>query len=188
MALVNLFSVKNGKATITDHCYTNSYFNKIIKLYGELDAVKIFTVFQYMSDLNPDTNPYANVSEIEKLEVVIRACASDLPITIDWNDELLEEGIEITRKLFETGAYRAYLAIKTLRDKLTDAIQSAQVSVYKEDGNIGELNKALSMYETINESTRKAFSEFEAENGAIQRKGGRKAVTRTIGGKATELE
>ena len=51
-----------------------------------------------------------------------------------------------------------------------------------------KVKKALEVYETINESTRKAFSEFEAENGTIQRKGGRKAVTRTIGGKAIELE
>lgn len=188
MAATNLFSVTNGKATITDHCYTNQYYNNIIKTYGEDSAVKIFTVFQYMADLNPDTNPYANLSEIEKLEVVVRACAPDLPLEIDWDDELLQEGIEITRKLFETGSYRAYLAHKTLRDKLTDAIQTAQVSLYKEDGNAGELNKALSMYEVISESTRKAFSEFEAENGSVQRKGGRKAVTRTIGGKAIELE
>lgn len=188
MAFIKLFDVKNGKATITDHCYTNVYYNNIIKTYGESDAVKIFTVFQYMADLNPETNPYANLSEIEKLEVIIRACAPDLPLTVDWDDELIEEGIEITRKLFETATYRAVLAIKTLRDRLTEAIQEAQVSVYKEDGNVGELNKALAMYESVNESARKAYSEFEAENGSIQRKGGRKAITRTIGGKATELE
>lgn len=188
MAFIKLFDVKNGRATITDHCYTNVYLNDIIKTYGESDAVKIFTVFQYMADLNPETNPYANLSEIEKQEVVIRATCPDLPLSVDWDDETIQEGIELTRKLFETGAYRAYLAIKTLRDKLTDAIQDAQVSVYKEDGNVGELNKALTMYETINESTRKAFSEFEAENGSVQRKGGRKAITRTIGGKANELE
>jgi len=188
MAFIKLFDIKNGRATITEHCYTNAYYSEIIKTYGEFNAVKIFTVFQYMADLNPETNPYANLSEIEKQEVIIRSTCPDLPLSIDWDDEVIQEGIELTRKLFETGAYRAYLAIKGLRDKLTEAIQEAQVSVYKEDGNVGELNKALQMYETINESTKKAFSEFEAENGTVQRKGGRKAVTRTIGGKAVELE
>ena len=42
--------------------------------------------------------------------------------------------------------------------------------------------------QVINESTRKAFSEFEAENGSVQRKGGRKAITRNIGGKSIELD
>lgn len=188
MPFIKLFDVKNGKATITDHCYTNIYYNNIIKKYGEDTAVKIFTVFQYMSDLNPETNPYANVSEIEKLEVVIRSCASDLPLDIDWDDELLVEGMELTRKLFETGAYRAYLAIKGMRDKLTEEMNLVNISMYKEDGNVGEVKKALEVYETINESTKKAFSEFEAENGTVQRKGGRKAVTRTIGGKAIDLD
>lgn len=188
MAAVNLFSVKNGKATITDHCYTNTYYSNIIKIYGESDAVKIFTVFQYMADLNPETNPYANVSEIEKLEVIIRACAHDLPLTVDWDDELLQEGIELTRKLFETPTYRAYLSIKGMRDKLTEEMNIVDISMYKEDGNVGEVKKALEVYEIINESARKAYSEFESENGSVQRKGGRKAVTRTIGGKAVELE
>ena len=188
MATIQLFQIKNGRATITDHCRTNAYYNQIIKKYGESDAVKIFTVFQYASDLNPETNPYANVSETEKLEIIIRACAADLPLFIDWDDELLQEGLQLSQKLFETGAYRAYLAIKSLRDKLTDSIHQAQVTLTKDEGNVGELNKALLMYETINESTRKAFSEFEAENGTVQRKGGRKAITRTIGGRASELE
>lgn len=188
MPFTKLFDIKNGKATITDHCYTIGYYNDIIKKYGEDIAVKIFTVFQYMSDLNPETNPFANISEIEKLEVVVRSCAPDLPLHIDWDDEIIQEGMELTRKMFETGTYRAYLAIKGMRDKLTQEMELVSISMYKEDGNVGEVKKALEVYETINESTRKAFSEFEAENGSVQRKGGRKAITRTIGGKAVELD
>ncbi len=188
MPVKKLFDVKNGIATITDHCYTNVYLNDIIKKHGKDIAVKIFTVFQYVADLNPETNPYSDISEVEKLEVVIRACAPDLPLEVDWDDEVMQEGIELTRKMFETGTYRAYLALKTVRDKLTEEMNLVNISMYKDDGNVGEVKKALEVYETINEATRKAFSEFEAENGTVQRKGGRKAVTRTIGGKAVELE
>lgn len=188
MAFKSLFQVSNGQATITDHCYTNAYYNQIIKKYGESDAVKIFTVFQYMADLNPEENPYASLSEIDKLEVIIGACASDLPLTVDWLDEELTEGIEVTRKLYETMSYRKYLSVKTLSDKLIDTVHNANVSVSKDDGNIAELNKALNMLESTSEAARKAYSEFEAENGTVQRKGGRKAITRTIGGKANELE
>jgi hypothetical protein len=188
MALVKLFDIKNGKAHITEHCYSITYLKDIITLYGESTAIKIFTVFQYMADLNPDTNPYANISEDEKLETIVRTTCPDLPLDIDWEDDLLQEGIELTRKQFETGTYRAYLAIKSLRDRLTKTIETAETSVSRDDGNMGELSKALTMFETMNESCRKAFSEFEAENGAVQRKGGRKAITRTIGGKSIELE
>lgn len=188
MAFIKLFDVKNGVATITDHCYTNVYLNEIIKKFGEDISVKIFTVLHYMSDLNPETNPYANISEIEKLEVIVRACAQDLPLEVDWDDEIIQESLELVRKMYETGSYRAYLSLKTLRDKLQNEIGMVSVSLYKEDGNSAELNRALSVLESLNEATRKAYSEFEAENGTVQRKGGRKAVTRTIGGKAIELE
>lgn len=185
---VKLFDIINGKARMTEHCYTIKDFKKIIDTYGESVATDIFTVFHYMTDLNPDTNPFANVAEYEKLETIIRAVCPDLPIEIDWNDDIFEEGIELTRTMYATGTYRAYLAIKTLRDRLTKTIETAQTSVSRDDGNMGELQKALAMFETMNESARKAFSEFEAENGLVQRKGGRKAVTRTIGGKAIELD
>lgn len=188
MASVKLFDIRNGKAHITEHCYTITYLKEIIEKYGETVACKIFTVFQYMADLNPETNPYANIAEDEKLETVVRSVCPDLSVDIDWEDEILQEGIELTRKQFETGTYRAYLAIKTLRDRLTKTIETAQTSVSRDDGNMGELTKALSIFEVMNESARKAFSEFEAENGTVQRKGGRKAITRTIGGKAIELE
>jgi hypothetical protein len=188
MAQNKLFDIKDGKATITNHCYTISYLKDIIDTYGEKIAVKIFTVFQYMSDLNPETNPLANIAEDEKLETVVRACASDLPLTIDWNDDIFVEGIELTRKLFETPTYRAYLSVKTLRDNMIKTLGNAHTSVSKDDGNTAELTRGLSMLETLNEAAKKAYSEFEAENGSVQRKGGRKAVTRTIGGKAIELE
>lgn len=188
MAFVNLFDVKDGKASITDHCYTNAHYKNIIDTYGEKDAVKIFTVLQYMADLNPNTNPYANLSEEEKLETIIRNCAFNLPLTVDWISEELTEAIEVTRKLFETGSYRAYLSIKTLRDRLTKTIETAQTSVSRDDGNMGELQKAMAMFEAMNESAKKAYSMFEEEAGSVQRKGGRKAVTRTPGGKAVELE
>lgn len=186
--VVKLFDIKNGEARLTEHCYSIEYYKTIIDTFGESIAVKIFTVFQYMADLNPDTNPFANVSEVEKLEVIVRAVCPDLPLEIDWNDTLLEEGIELTRKCYETGSYRGYLAQKTLRDKVIYTIQNTSVSASKDDGNTSELDRLLKVLDTVSESTKKAFSEFESENGSIQRKGGRKAVTRTIGGKAVELE
>lgn len=183
-----LFDITNGKARITEYCHTIEDFKTIINTFGETIACKIFTVYHFMADLNPDTNPFANLSEVDKLETIIRATCPNLPIEIDWNDEIFEEGIELTRTMYATGSYRSYLAQKTLRDKVIYTVENASVSVSKDDGNTSELDRLLKVLDVVTESTRKAFSEFEAENGTVQRKGGRKAITRTIGGKATELE
>lgn len=183
-----LFDIIEGRARATEHCYTIEDFKTIIDTFGEDTASKIFTVFHYMADLNPDTNPFANASEVGKLELIISKTCPNLPIEIDWNDEIFEEGIELTRTLYATGSYRSYLAQKTLRDKVIYTVENAPVSASKDDGNTSELDRLLKVLDTVSESTRKAFSEFEAENGSVQRKGGRKAITRTIGGKAIELE
>jgi len=183
-----LFDIVNGKAKLTEHCYTIEDFKTVIDTFGEDIATKIFTVYHYMADLNPDTNPFSNVSEVDKLETIVRATCPKLPIEIDWNDDIFQEGIELTRTCYATGSYRGYLALKTLRDKLIYTVQNTPVSASKDDGNTSELDRLLKVLENVTESTRKAFIEFEAEQGVVQRKGGRRAVTRTIGGKAIELE
>ena len=183
-----LYDIVEGRAKITNHCYSIELLKNIIDTFGESSASKIFTVFHFMADLNPDTNPFANLSEVDKLETIIRYVCPDLSLDIDWNDDIFEEGIELTRASYATGSYRSYLAQKTLIDKVIYTVQNASVSASKDDGNTSELDRLLKVLETVTESTRKAFSEFEAENGSVQRKGGRKAVTRTIGGKAIELE
>jgi len=184
----NLYEMKNGRATITKHCYTIARLKEVIDTYGEVIAAKVFTVYEYMSDLNPDTNPFANIDEGEKLEFIIRHVCPDLPLDIDWLDDLYTDGIELTRKCFETPSYREYLAKKALQDKLNKTIHDTYVSVSRDDGNITEIDRAIKMSSVVGEAVKKAYSEFEAENGSVQRKGGRRAVTRTIGGKANELE
>lgn len=186
--VAKLYDIVGGEAKITNHCYSIEILKTIIDTFGEGNAAKIFTVFTYMADLNPETNAFANISEVGKLETIVRYVCPNLPVEIDWNDDIFEEGIELTRTCFATGSYRSYLAQKTLRDKVIYTVENASVSASKDDGNTSELDRLLKVLDTVSESTRKAFSEFEAENGSVQRKGGRKAITRTIGGKAIELE
>jgi hypothetical protein len=185
--VAKLWDLVDGKVKISSHCHTIEDFKTIIDTFGEATATKIFTVYQYMADLNPDTNPFANISEVGKLEFIVSKTCPKLPVEIDWNDDIFQEGIETTRTCYSTGSYRGYLAQKTLRDKVIYAVQNAPVSASKDDGNTSELDRLLKVLDSVTESTRKAFSEFEAEQGLVQRKGGRRAVTRTIGGKATEL-
>lgn len=185
---INLFDIKNGVARITNHCHTIWYLKDIIDMYGEANAVKIFIIFQYMADMNPDSNPFANVNEVEKIEVIIRAVCPELSISIDWDDELILECIELTRKLFETPTYRTYLASKRLIDKFTVQLDSVSISLYKDDGNVGEIKKGYEMYEVVKEGAKRAFKEFEQENGKVIGRGGRTVNSRNIGGKSKELE
>lgn len=184
---INLFDVKNGVARITDHCHTIWYLKNIIDKYGEDIATNIFIVFQYMTDINPDTNPFANTNEIEKLELIIRSVAPELDISIDWDDPEITECIELCRKLFETPTYRIYLASKRLQDKFEIELSNVYVSMKKDDANVVEITKGYQMFEIIKDGAKKAFKEFEEENDIVKSRGGNKIDKRNPGGKEQEL-
>jgi len=185
----NLFNFVNNRATISDHVRNIWYYNNIIEKYGEEDACKIFTVFQYMADLRP-TNVYHNIAEQEKLETILRTVCPELSISIDWDDIEMTEAIELTRKLFETPKYRNYLASKTLADKINYQIHTTYVDVSKESGNSGEIKKAYDLFTMVTEQTKKIYQEFlDEQPGMVKVKGrGQQIVNRNAGGKSKELD
>ncbi len=185
-----LFKFKDGEAHITEHARSIWLYNDFITKLGEKIAVKLFKVFHYMADFSLE-NPFREVNESEKLEVVVRGVCPDIKLTdVDWNDYTVLDAIEYTRKCYETKSYRKYLASKTLVDKLTNKIQEAHVSLSKESGNSGEIKKAYELLTILNEQTKKLYEEYLDEIGTIQVKGqGKRAAnSRKSGGKSKELE
>lgn len=185
----SLYNFINGKATISDHSRNIWYLSNLIDKYGDDDALKLFTVFQYVVDLRP-TNPFANVAEHEKLETVIRSVCPELSISIDWDDIEITECVELTRKLFETSSYRNYLASKILADKINYKIEHTYVDLTKEGGNSGEIKKGYDLFTSVTEQTKKIYQEFlDEQPGTVQIKGrGKQLINRNPGGKSKELE
>lgn len=185
-----LFKFKDGEAYITDHARSIWLYNDFITRLGEKTAVKLFKVFHYMADMSLD-NPFREVSEMEKLETIVRGVCPELSLEdIDWNDYTILDAVEYTRKCYETASYRKYLASKTVSDKITDKLNTTYVDVSKESGNSGEIKKALDLFTMLNENTKKLYQEYLDEIGTIQVKGQgkRSANSRKSGGKSKELE
>ena len=185
----SLYNFVKGKATISEFARNIWYLSNLMDKYGEEDALKLFTVFQYAVDLRP-TNAYANVAEHEKLETIIRSVCPELSISIDWDDIEITECIELTRKLFQTAGYRNYLASKTLADKINYKIEHTYVDLTKEGGNSGEIKKAYDLFTSVTEQTKKIYQEFlDEQPGTMQVKGrGTQLINRNVGGKSKELE
>lgn len=186
----SLFKFVNGKATITEIARSIWYYSNLIDKYSEEEAVKLFTVFQYMADMNPATNAFVNIGESEKLETIIRSVCPELDISIDWDDIEITEAIELTRKMFETASYRKYLASKTMLDKITYELQYTHIDLSKEAGNSGEIKKAYELFSMVKEETKKLYEEFlEEQKGMVHVKGrGQQVQNRNPGGKSKELE
>lgn len=176
-----LFNINNGILTLTEHCHTIWYLQSIIDKYGEDNAKKIFLVLHYLNDLNPTTNAFANISEVGRLEAIISAVCPELPLLVDWNDEEIVLAISLIKELYETPTYRVYKTFKTLIDKLNYELQTVNISLYKDDGNIAQVDKALSTYNNMRDGAKKAFEEFEKENNVEKVWGGAKRLNRPNG-------
>lgn len=188
MSLNPLFNFKDGKVSITDHTRTIWYYNNIIEKYGEHIALKLFIVLHYVADLSPD-NPFHDISENEKLETIISGICPEIVLEIDWNDYEIIDAIEYTRKLYETKAYRKYLASKSLWDKLSKKVYTTYVDLTKADGNSGEIQKAFKLFSEIGEQMKKDYEEFVEELGVRKMRGGiTDKRVRDTDGKEKELE
>lgn len=165
-----LFEMTDGNAKITDHVRNIWFYKDIIEKYGEATALKIFKVYHFMADMSLD-NPFANENEITKLETILRGVCPELVLQVDWNDPLIEEGIEFTRKLYETPSYRKYLTSKIVFDRMVFKLQYFSPDFSKEAGNSGEVEKAYKVLSNLDEITKKFYNEYLEEQGTIKVRG-----------------
>lgn len=179
--VVKLFNIDGDIATPTDLCYHIPYLKDIIDEYGD-NAVRIFRFYHYMWDLNPNTNPYTNLSEEEKIEVVTRNICPD----IDIDAPLIQEGLELVGKLYETELYRVYKGFKKTIDKIATEISFVKVSLYKEDGNSGEIDRAVKLYDNLKTRLKEAYQELMDEMNVTTARGGGKRSYDV--GKSEELD
>jgi len=172
---VNIFDIdNNGKAKITKATKDIWYLQEIIDKYGEQNSLKLFQIFDKCYDLNPNTNPFANLSSNNKYETILRSTYPELELVVDMEDELIEQALDLVEELYATPKYRAHKAITELHEKILTQIRFTPVSLDKMDGNMAEVNKALSALEDLNKKTNDSYKELEEEMNVEQIRGGGK--------------
>ncbi len=122
---VNLFDIDNkGAAKITKPIKEIWYLKAILDKYGEEKALKLFQIFDKCYNLNPNENPFANLTEDTKFETVLRSTYPELEYEIDMEDDLIQQALDLVGELYETNKYRAYKAIKIAYEKIIKQLQA----------------------------------------------------------------
>jgi hypothetical protein len=155
--LVRLFDIQNGKVVATEHCYSIKSLKDIMDEYPE-EHLKIYTYLFYMTCPNPDLNPFFNVPEHEKEEII---CA-EVDVDFSLEDDLVIKALATCRKLYETPTYRAYMGIKTMLDRLARYMESTPIE-HGRDGNITALVNAAAKFQQIRESFKGAYKDLAEE-------------------------
>lgn len=163
--IVRLFDVQNNKVVPSEHCYTMSTLKGVMDEYGE-DAGKVYAYIFYMTCPDPDLNPFFNVLDSEKEELILREVDADF----STDDDMIANAIEFCRKLYETPTFRAYKGIASMLDRLARYMETTEIE-HGRDGNINALVNAAAKFEQIRGSFKGAYSDLKEEQKSSVRGG-----------------
>ena len=68
--IVKLFDIQNSKVVLTEHCYTLPFLRKIMDEYPD-NYMQVYQYIFYLSCPDPDLNPFFNLPEHEKEDIII---------------------------------------------------------------------------------------------------------------------
>jgi hypothetical protein len=155
--LIRLFDIQNSAVVPTEHCYTLKFLKEIMEQYPDTH-IKVYQYLFYMTCPNPDLNPFFNLQEHEKEELIIQ----EVQLEESTEDLAIRYGLEMCEKLYQTPTYRAYRGIKSMLDRLARYMETTQIQ-HGRDGNINSLVNAAAKFEQIRNSYKGAFSDMKQE-------------------------
>ncbi|HEY4062351.1 MAG TPA: hypothetical protein VGM30_10645 [Puia sp.] len=163
--MVRLFDILNGQVIPSEHCYTLKSLKDIMENHQE-DYLTIYLYLFYMTCPNPDLNPFFDVPENDKEELITQ----EIGASFSLDDEYILNGKNLCEKLYQTPTYRAYVGIKSMLDKLARYMENTPIE-HGRDGNLTGLINAAAKFEQIRQSYKGAFKELEEEQKSTVRGG-----------------
>ena len=163
--MVKLFDLQNNVIVPTEHCHNLAFLKRIMDEYPE-DYMKIYSYLFYMTCPNPDLNPFFDVREHEKEELIM----AQLNAEFSTEDEDIIIALVLCKKLYETPTYRAYMGIKSMLDRLATYMEHTSIQ-HGRDGNITALVNAAAKFEQIRGSFKGAYKDLMEEQKSTVRGG-----------------
>lgn len=165
--MIKLFDIQNSKVVPTEHCYSLKFLKDIMDAYPD-EHLKIYAYLFYMTCPSPDLNPFFDVPETEKEELILQEVDADF----SPEEDLIINGIKMCKKLYETPTYRAYAGIKSMLDRLAKYMETTEIE-HGRDGNITALVNAAAKFEAIRQSFKGTLRDLEEEQQSKVRGGQR---------------
>ena len=122
--IIRLFDIQNGKTIPTEHCYAIGSLKAIMDNYPDT-YMSVYQYLFYMTCPNPDMNPFFNVSEVDKEDLII----DEVKLQDSIEDDVIVNALLICKKLYETPTYRAYKGIKSMLDRLAKYMETTAIEL-----------------------------------------------------------
>ena len=162
---IRLFDIQNGKLIPTEHCYSLYFLKNIMDEYPK-EYLSIFQYLFYMTCPNPDLNPFFNVPEHEKEELIL----AEIKAEFSTEDDTILHAKQVIEKLYQTPTSRAYMGIKSMLDRLAKYMETTDIE-HGRDGNITALVNAAAKFDQIRQSFKGAYQDLQEEQKSTVRGG-----------------
>lgn len=162
--MVRIFDIQNGQVIPTEHCYTLKSLREIMDNFP--NYLSIYAYIFYMTCPNPDLNPFFDVPENDKEELILREINADF----SPEDPYIINGMELCQTMYQTATYRAYMGIKIMLDNLADYMAVTKITDGR-DGNITALVNAGSKLDGLRQSYKGIFKDLQEEQQSTVRGG-----------------
>ena len=163
--MVKLFDIANGVVVPSEHCYTLKDLKAIMEEFPN-NYVDVYSYIFYMTCPNPELNPFFDVVEHEREELIMR----QLNPTFTAEDAVIGRAIKLCQKLYETPTLRSYMGIKKMLDRLATYMETAPIEAGR-DGNITALVNTAAKFEDIRQSFKGAYKDLLEEQQSTVRGG-----------------
>lgn len=157
--------MQNGKVIPSEHCYTLSFLKTIIEKFP-IDYIKIYTYLFYMSCPNPDMNPFFDMPEEDKEEIILKEIDADFSV----DDDNIVKALSMCKKMYETPTYRAYLGMKIFLDNMAKSMATEQLT-FGRDGSSPALLRMAERFDQVRQSFKGVYKDLMEEQQSSVRGG-----------------
>jgi hypothetical protein len=163
--LVKIFDVQNGKVIPSEHCYSIKTLKKIIDKYPDT-YMSIYLYIFYMTCPDPDMNPFFNIPEHEKEDLIIE----EINLEESIEDNEIINAINLCKEMYQTPTFRAYKGIKSMLERLARYMETTQIE-HGRDGNLTALVNTAAKFDQIRQSFKGAYNDMKDEQKSSVRGG-----------------
>ena len=163
--MIRLFDISNGKVIPTEHCYTLKFLKDIMDTYPD-EYLQIFTYLFYMSCPNPDMNPFFDIPEQDKEDIILREIDADFSL----DDAKITHALAMCKKMYETPTYRAYEGIKIFLDNMAKSMKTESIT-FGRDGSGPALLRMAEKYDQVRQSFKGVYRDLMEEQQSSVRGG-----------------
>jgi hypothetical protein len=163
--MIRLFDIQNERVVASEHCYTLKFLKDIMDAHPD-EYLQIYTYLFYMTCPNPDMNPFFDVPEADKEEIILKEIDADF----STDDELITKGLKMCQKLYETPTFRAYQGIKIALDNMARFMATEQVTSGR-DGSATAILKIAERFDQVRQSFKGVYRDLLEEQQSSVRGG-----------------